>query len=113
MQIANTLAINGVANSSTVLSAAISSRFFTSVSAVATFTDAAAAGTLKLQTTNDIAVNSATKWVDVPSTSQTVASGATTLIPITQVCYEWLRISFASSGGGGTFTVRLKVLEAI
>lgn len=110
MNIVNNVALSAVANSGTVTSAAILSQFFTSMSAQAKFSDAAAAGTFKLQASNE--VSSPTNWNDIPNTSQTVASGATTLIPYTLMCYQWVRLVFASSGGAGTITARFKALEA-
>jgi hypothetical protein len=89
-----------------------------SASFIATFTDAAAAGTLKLQASNDFdnAGNvaaaaftpSATSWVDVPSASVVVAAGATSLIPMPlQISYRWLRLVWTRTAGAGTLSVNI------
>ncbi len=105
----NAFAFNGATNATTE-SAAIRAEFITSISAQAWFSDNAAAGNVKFQASNDPV--SPTHWNDVPSTAQTVAAGATTLIPNTLCCYEWVRVVWTRTGGGGTFTVRVKSLGA-
>lgn len=87
-------------NASTTTTGALDGSYLAYVSAQAVFTDVAAAGAFKLQASND-----GVHWNDVPSSSQTVASGATTLIPAIQVCYRQVRAAFVSSGGAGTIAV--------
>lgn len=85
---------------------------------IATFTDAAAAGTLKVQASNDwdnagnvaaaAFTPAANSWVDVPSASVLVAAGATSLVPMPQqICYRWLRLVWTRSAGAGTLSVYL------
>lgn len=75
------------------------------------FGDATAAGTVKIQASNDInnARNMAaidgfvvTNWVDIPNATATIASGAPALITISQLSYGWLRVVYTRSGGGST-----------
>src|ERR1051326_4982637 len=75
------------------------------------FSDAAAAGTLKVQVSNDHwgAGNlpepfTPTHWNDLSGASVTVAAGATSLIPRFDVCYQWIRLVWTSTGGAGTMT---------
>lgn len=105
MEAFNSPVINAVANTGTVVSAAFDGTYLVNCTAQAKFTDAAAAGTLKIQCSND-PVNP-TNWNDVPLATAAVASGALTMTPIlsTPLCYKWLRVSFTSSGGAGTLTV--------
>src|SRR5579859_1322918 len=62
------------------------------------FGDATAAGTLKIQASNDIcndqyqpATFTVTNWTDIPNATATIASGASALITIYQLSYRWLR----------------------
>lgn len=95
----------------TVDSAAISSRYYTWVSAQATFSDSNSAGPIKLQASNDI--TNPTNWNDIPNATSTVTAGGDTLIPKTDCNYRWIRIRFSPSGGGGTFSVNLNVSEGL
>lgn len=79
---------------------------------IAVFTDNTAAGTLKVQGSNDpcdysnlaasfVPVN----WVDVPSASVVVASGATSTVMLTQIAYRWIRAVWTRSAGAGTLEI--------
>lgn len=79
----------------------------------AIFQDATAAGTLKIQMSNDPAptnysANSnftVTNWTDVASATSTIASGAGPIISLPQGTYppcRWLRAVYTRSGGGST-----------
>jgi hypothetical protein len=99
-------------NSGTSSTAAIDTTNTLRGSAQAVFSDGAAAGSLKLQGSNDF-TNAGnlpsnfvpTHWNDIPSTTQAVTAGATTLIPSTEFSYRWIRVTFVSTGGAGTITV--------
>ncbi len=95
----------------TVDSAAIASRYYTWVSAQATFTDSASAGPIKLQASNDI--SSPTNWNDIPNATATVTAGADTMIAKVDCCYRWIRVRFSPSAGTGTFSVNLDVSEGL
>lgn len=73
------------------------------------FGDATAAGTFKIQASNDIcndryqpATFTVTNWTDVPSATATIASGASAIITIQNQQFRWLRAVFTRSGGGST-----------
>lgn len=89
-------------------SGTVDSSYMTSVSAQAFFTDGAAAGTLKLQMSNDHA--NPTNWNDITGATVTVAAGATSAIPKIDICCQWIRAVWTSTGGAGTFTANLKTL---
>lgn len=82
------------------------------------FGDVTAAGTVKIQASNDICNYrnldnefTVTNWVDVPNASASVASGAAVLIPVPQMCYRWIRAVYTStSGGSSTVTVNMNAL---
>lgn len=102
------------ATNTTSASAAITARFITSVTAVATFSDNTTTGTIKFQASNDDAKNGTpTTWVDVPGSAATasVTSGATTTLGPVDVAFQWLRVSWTRTGGAGTLTVRVKGSE--
>jgi hypothetical protein len=45
-----------------------------------------------------------TNWVDLASATVTVASGATSIIPKTDMCYQYMRLVWTRTGGTGSFT---------
>ncbi len=97
----------------TVTSAAVASLnlFQVSVQIVAT---GAAVGTLQLQASNDDseAANFVpTNWANVPSASVAVSGAGVYLIPNTEVCYQWLRVTYTNTGSG-TISVTMKALGA-
>lgn len=80
------------------------------------FGDATAAGTVKLQASNDINTTQynsqnfqPTNWVDVPSQSATIAAGASALLTIPNCSYRWLRVVYTRSAGGST-TINVNVM---
>lgn len=109
MQYFNDPIFAAVANpgSGNVLSVAVDSRFYINATVQAKFTDGSAAGTLKLQGSND--PTAPTNWNDIPSMTSSVTSGATTTTPTTAtpLCFQWIRVVFASTGGSGTITANL------
>lgn len=75
----------------------------------AIFGDAAAAGTLKVQASNDICpegymaqVFTVTNWTDIPSASVAVVAGASVLISKIDLSYRWIRVVYTSSAAGST-----------
>lgn len=76
------------------------------VSVLATQGDSTAAGTVKLQASNDVpeagqlATFSPTNWVDIADATATVTSGGAVLIPMTQICYQWIRVVWTASVDG-------------
>lgn len=94
---------------------AVSADTMVYVSVQVVFTDVAAAGTLKLQASNDVKDTSnpgkqfvPTNWNDITGASVVVAAGATSLIPQLLVSYRWIRAVWTRTGGAGTFTASIK-----
>lgn len=80
------------------------------------FGDSSAAGTLKLQASNDTfdilgAAGAVVNWVDIPNLTATIASGATAILTLSVSCYRWLRVVYTPSGGGST-TITVNVFAA-
>lgn len=78
------------------------------------FADTTAAGTFKLQASNDLATNTAqnfvpTNWTDIPTQTATITSGASALLTINQVTYRWIRAVYTRTSGGTT-TVSVQML---
>jgi len=82
--------------------------------------DATAAGTVKIQCSNEIVTNddraifvpSAGSWVDIPNASSTIASGVGNAIVIPNMCFSYIRAVFTRSGGGSsTITVNMNALS--
>lgn len=78
-----------------------------SASFQAYFGDTNAAGTLKLQASNDLyqdryqASNfTVTNWVDIPNQVATITTGTSALLTIAQSSYRWLRAVFTATGTG-------------
>lgn len=90
------------------------------VSFHALFGDATAAGSVKVQASNDInndryqpGIFTVTNWVDVPNASATIASGAPALITLSNLAVRWLRVVFTrTSGGSTTITVNMNAVGA-
>lgn len=66
----------------------------------ASFSSATLAGTLKLQVSND-----KTNYVDLSGATDTVASGAYSLINVSAAGYRYVRALWTNSGGSGTMTI--------
>jgi hypothetical protein len=109
----NKVLMSAIANDGDKVSAAIDASQIYAISIVGSFTDGSAAGTLKLQGSNDVPPDQSappaftpTNWADIPNGSVAVSSGATSTIDKTSLCYRWVRVAWTRSGGAGTFTVR-------
>src|SRR6185312_14090897 len=63
-------------------------------------------GTLKLEFSNDpgnpLLKTVPTNWNDIPDATVSVTTIASYAIPKTDVCYQWIRITYTPSGGTGT-----------
>lgn len=79
--------------------------------------DITAAGTLKLQASNDPPTNGnsqtfvPTNWGDIPNATSTVASGVGPAIVIGNMCFAYIRAVYTrTSGGSSTIIVNVNVL---
>lgn len=93
-------------------SSALSSSQWVAASFLGAFSVTDAAGTLKIQFSNDpplgVSPFTPTNWVDVPGTTATatVASGAACVIYVpTNFVARWYRLVWTRTGGTGTFSV--------
>lgn len=74
------------------------------------FGDLSAAGTVKIQASNDeppagnMAPFTPTNWSDIPSATSTIASGVGPIITLASINYKWIRAIY-TSGSGGSSTV--------
>lgn len=107
MRNVNCIAISAV-DTASVNGSAIDANQLLSASFQSVFGDATAAGTVKIQASNDINNTSynnnftPTNWSDIPLATSTIASGVGPIILITNVCYQWIRAVYTRSGGGST-----------
>lgn len=115
MQFINTSALSAV-DTASQNGIALDSHIWVSASFHCYFGDATAAGTLKIQASNDINNNQynsqnfqPTNWVDVPNQSATISSGASALLTISNSSYRWLRAVYTRSSGGST-TINVNVM---
>jgi hypothetical protein len=89
--------------------AQIDSNQLAAASFQALFGDSSAAGTLKIQMSNDIFLESyqpsnftVSNWTDIPSATATVTAGASAVIMLPEISYRWMRVVFTSSVAGST-----------
>ena len=107
------LLMDAVANDADKQSGVLDIRQVYALSFVATFTDAASTGTLKVQVSNDIPVDTVappqfvpTNWADAPSASVSVTAGGTLALQLNPLDFAWARITWTRTAGAGTFSVR-------
>lgn len=80
--------------------------------------DTSAAGTVKIQMSNDAPpaarnIFTPTNWSDYPSATSSVASGVASPILITNLCASYIRAVYTSaSGGTTTITVQMNTIAA-
>ncbi len=80
--------------------------------------DATAAGTVKIQCSNDLVVNGnratfvPTNWNDITNATSAITSGAGPAIVIGNMCFSYIRAVYTSSSGGSTtIVVNMNVLS--
>lgn len=75
-----------------------------SASFQAVFGDTTAAGTFKLQASNDnpsgVVPFTATNWTDIPTQSASITSGTTAILTIANMCYRWIRAVYTDTAAG-------------
>jgi hypothetical protein len=90
-----------------------------SASFTSVFGDATAAGTVKIQESNEAPIGEPSKYVpsngsfvDVPNATSTIASGAGPAIVLTTLCCQYVRAVFTyASGGSSTVVVNATFLS--
>lgn len=83
------------------------------------FGDASAAGTVKVQMSNDLASCTAqpgdfvvTNWSDIPGATSTVVAGVAPPISLANMAFRWIRVVFTrTSGGSSTVTVNMLAMS--
>lgn len=110
----NFLSLNAVDDSVSQTSGPIDAQGIFSASFVATFSDTAAAGSVKFQASNDpsaITVDFVpTNWADVPNGSATFTAGGTKTILVNPCAWRWLRVVYTqTTPGTGTLTVAVNL----
>lgn len=85
----------------------VDSNQLVSASFQAYFGDTQAAGTFKLQASNDInndryqpANFTPTNWVDIPNQTASITSGTSALLTIANMCYRWIRAVYTTTAIG-------------
>lgn len=94
-----------------VNSSAVSGQFLIYLSAQIVSTGAGAAGTLKIQVSNDPVEVSGNpvNWSDLSGASVVVAGAGAFLIPKVEICYRWFRCVYTNTGTG-TIQVNINAL---
>jgi len=107
MRIANIPALSA-SDATSQTGVAIPADQLVSASFQSVFGDTVAAGTVKIQASNDInpSINSPnfvpTNWSDIPSATSTVTAGVAPIILIPNIAYQYMRVVFTSSVAGST-----------
>ena len=96
-----------VANNVTTEGSAFKVQRAYTASFVPTCGDNTAAGTLKIQGSNQIITDSSqpTQWADIPNASSAIASGVGPAIVIQNMCFAYIRAVYTRSSGGSTTIV--------
>lgn len=104
--------INGGDASGNLTSAAIDANQLLSIS-VQSVSTGTAAGTLKLQFSNDAPSNisAPTNWTDIPSATVSVTAASTVGIAKTELCYRFVRVVYTFTSGTGTITANIMALS--
>lgn len=94
-------------DTASVNGAAVDSNQLVSASFQSVFGDVTAAGTVKIQASNDVPVSSRqsftpTNWSDIPSATATVTAGVAPLIVIANMSFGYIRAVYTRTGGGTT-----------
>ena len=90
-------------SAATVNSINISASYFFSFSVQFNAMGGGAAGSVKVQVSNDNASGISTvptNWSDLPGASVSISGAGSYLIPRQESCYAWLRLVYTNSGGG-------------
>jgi hypothetical protein len=107
MRFLNETVVSAVSVPSNSQSSEVDSSYMTNVSAQGIFSGTAA-GTLKLQTSNDkpkapnlsTVTFTVTNWTDIPNASVSVSGSGSYLIPKTDLCNQYIRSAFVSTATG-------------
>ena len=60
----------------------------------------AGAGTLVIQGSNDPVSSTPVNFTNIPNATVTIAGAGSYLIPKTDLCYAWVRVSYTNTGSG-------------
>lgn len=85
---------------------------------IATFGDATAAGTVKVQGSNELPIGEPTRFVpssttfaDIPNATSAIASGVGPAIVLPTMNFQYIRVVYTSaSGGSSTIIIRMSAL---
>lgn len=111
----------GTSDATSVTGTKISPAAWIYVSFMAYFSEATAAGTLQIQFSNDNPAGNTeenfvpTNWTNVPGSTATAtvtAGGSQSLYLPVNFIGRWYRVTFARTGGAGTFAVTYCALSA-
>ena len=117
MRYTNKIVLNAVTNDGNKTSSAIDASQLFAASVIGVFSDGAAAGTIKIQGSNDTNEDSnlqsvrnftPTNWVDIPSASGAVTAGEVEVAVANPLCYRWIRATWTRTAGAGTIIFYLQ-----
>lgn len=107
------------ANNATANSSALDTNQAVNLTFQGIFSDAAAAGSMKVQGSNDqppqgrpSAAFTPTHWSDIPNATATVTSGAAPMIVLSNVACQYMRVVYTRSAGAGTIIIKANAVGA-
>lgn len=117
MKSAQKTILNNV-NTASATSSAVDVNQAVSASFVPTMGDITAAGTVKIQCSNDnpparyTGTFVPTNWADVPNATSTIALGVGPAIVIPNMCFSYIRAVYTrTSGGSSTVVINMTVIS--
>ena len=110
MRYLNENILNAAAAQTDVTGSAIDASYLVSASVIATGTTGVSSAIVHLQASNDPAIATApVNWVDIATV--TVTTNSTYMIAKQDLCYRWIRVTYAhGSSASGTITINLECL---
>lgn len=104
MKPVNETALNALSVAANQNSAAVDADFLWQATVQAVVTDAASAGTVKIQGSNDpvnVQLNQVpTNWANIANSTVTIAGAGVYLVPLTQLCHKSIRVTYTSTVAG-------------
>lgn len=95
-------------DTATVTGGSINTGQWVSASFQPIFGDVTAAGTVKIQGSNDFSAGGTqmpitpTNWSDIPNATSVIASGVGSMILIPNMAFQWVRAVYTRTGGGSS-----------
>lgn len=109
MRVVSTQALSAVNTASVTSAVILDTNQAINVSFQVIMGDATAAGTVKIQGSNDNPTGITTRntftptnWSDIPNATSVIASGVGPMIVMSNIAFQWMRVVYTRTSGGST-----------